>query len=222
MQLAFYFDQTRCIGCHTCVVACKDWHDLPAELVSRRRVSTYEEGKFPDVGVHHVSVSCNHCEKPACAEACPEDAIYKREADGVVLIDAEKCTGCRACEDACPYGAIQFRPEEGAVAEKCCFCEDRLADGEIPICVVSARIALRTARFPYACPPALCARSIAGTLTALPAGRALPGACATFLTAPKRWRLCLSNRSNRGRRYEGRRCRRSSQSKGRGTVAKSI
>jgi len=135
MQLAFYFDQTRCIGCHTCVVACKDWHDLPAELVSRRRVSTYEEGKFPDVGVHHVSVSCNHCEKPACAEACPEDAIYKREADGVVLIDAEKCTGCRACEDACPYGAIQFRPEEGAVAEKCCFCEDRLADGEIPICV---------------------------------------------------------------------------------------
>ncbi len=142
MQLAFYFDQTRCIGCHTCVVACKDWHDLPAEHTHWRRVSTYEEGKFPEVGVYHVSVSCNHCERPACAEACPEEAIYKREADGVVLVDAEKCTACHACEDAChacegacPYGAIQFRPEEGSKAEKCCFCVDRIDGGETPICV---------------------------------------------------------------------------------------
>lgn len=135
MQLGFYFDQTRCTGCHTCVVACKDWHNLPAELVNWRWVDTYEEGKFPDVKVYHVSVSCNHCEKPACAEACPEEAIYKREADGVVLVDAEKCTECRVCEDACPYGAIQFRSDDGAVAEKCNFCIDRLENTEVPICV---------------------------------------------------------------------------------------
>ena len=135
MQLAFSFDQTRCIGCHTCVVACKDWNDLPAGPVNWRRVDTYEEGKFPDVRVYHVSVSCNHCEKPACLEACPEDAITKREADGVVLIEAEKCTGCRTCESACPYGAIQFRPGDDAKAEKCDFCADRLAVGETPTCV---------------------------------------------------------------------------------------
>lgn len=137
MQLAFYFDQTRCTGCHTCVVACKDWNDLPAELVNWRRVDTYEEGKFPDVKVYHVAVSCNHCEKPACAEACPEDAIYKREGDGVVLIDEEKCTGCQICGDACPYGAIQFRPGDDAMPEKCTFCADRLEGGEAPICVLS-------------------------------------------------------------------------------------
>jgi anaerobic dimethyl sulfoxide reductase subunit B (iron-sulfur subunit) len=137
LQLAFYFDQTRCIGCHTCVVACKDWHDLPAELVDWRRVNTYEEGKFPDVGVFHVSVSCNHCEKPACAAACPEEAIGKRESDGVVLVDSEKCNGCRACEDACPYGMLQFRSDDGGVAEKCNFCADRLESGDVPVCVGS-------------------------------------------------------------------------------------
>ncbi|RJP69455.1 MAG: 4Fe-4S dicluster domain-containing protein [Candidatus Abyssobacteria bacterium SURF_17] len=137
LQLAFYFDQTRCTGCHTCVVACKDWHDLPAELVNWRRVTTHEEGTFPNVKVNHISLSCCHCAQPACAEACPEDAIYKRDADGVVLIDAERCTGCRVCEDACPYGAIQFRPDDGSKAEKCTFCADRLEGGEAPICVAS-------------------------------------------------------------------------------------
>lgn len=135
MQLAFSFDQTRCTGCHACVVACKDWNDLPAELVNWRRVDTYEEGRFPDVRVYHVSISCNHCEKPACLQACPEDAIAKRDADGVVLIDADKCNGCRVCESECPYDAIQFRPGDDAKAEKCTFCADRLENGEAPICV---------------------------------------------------------------------------------------
>ncbi|MBI5115177.1 4Fe-4S dicluster domain-containing protein [Candidatus Poribacteria bacterium] len=137
MQLAFFFDQTRCTGCHTCVVACKDWHDLPAETVNWRRVSTYEEGKFPHVRVSHLSVSCCHCANPACAEACPEDAISKRPSDGIVLIDPEKCSGCRACEDACQYGAIQFRGDNGSKAEKCNFCSDRLANKEAPVCVAA-------------------------------------------------------------------------------------
>jgi anaerobic dimethyl sulfoxide reductase subunit B (iron-sulfur subunit) len=138
MQLAFYFDQTRCIGCHTCVVACKDWNDLPAELVHWRRVSTFEEGAFPDVKVFHLSVSCNHCVRPACIEACPEEAISKRESDGVVVIESERCTGCRLCENACPYGAIQFRSEDEEVkAEKCTFCTDRLENDEPPVCVAA-------------------------------------------------------------------------------------
>lgn len=137
MQLGFYFDQTRCVGCQTCVVACKDWHDLPAETSRWRRVTTFEEGKFPDVRVSHVSVSCNHCQRPACLEACPEGAIQKRDDDGVVLIDSEKCTGCRDCGSACPYDAIQFRSEDAPVAEKCSFCADRLERGEVPICVAA-------------------------------------------------------------------------------------
>ena len=135
MQLGFYFDQTRCTGCHTCVVACKDWHDLPPQTSNWRRVTTYEKGSFPNVDVSHLSVSCAHCSRPGCAEICPEDAIYKRDADGVVLIDAEKCTACRACEDSCEYGAIQFGPGADSKAEKCTFCVDRLEKGESPICV---------------------------------------------------------------------------------------
>jgi anaerobic dimethyl sulfoxide reductase subunit B (iron-sulfur subunit) len=137
MQLAFYFDQTRCTGCHTCVVACKDWHDTPAGPAGYRRVATREEGRFPNVKVSHLSISCNHCGEPACVDACPEDAIFKRDDDGVVLIDEAKCTGCRVCEDACPYEAIRFLPDEGAKAEKCDFCAERLENKEVPVCVAA-------------------------------------------------------------------------------------
>lgn len=137
MQFAFYFDQTRCTGCHTCAVACTDWHDLPAGSVNWRRVITYEEGRFPDVSVSHISFSCNHCQHPPCIESCPENAIHKRPDDGVVLIDEKKCIGCHACEDACPYAAIQFRPGNDSKAEKCTFCNDRLAGKEPPICVAA-------------------------------------------------------------------------------------
>jgi anaerobic dimethyl sulfoxide reductase subunit B (iron-sulfur subunit) len=65
---------------------------------------------------------------------CPTKAIYKRAADGVVLIDADKCIGCRYCEWACPYGAPQFNEEIG-VMTKCDFCEDLLAAGNNPACV---------------------------------------------------------------------------------------
>jgi anaerobic dimethyl sulfoxide reductase subunit B (iron-sulfur subunit) len=104
--------------------------------VNWRRVTTFEEGKFPNVSVTHLSVSCAHCAKPACVEACPEEAIYKRQSDGIVLIDAAKCTGCRLCQDACAYGAIQCRSND-APAEKCDFCSERLKQGEAPICVAA-------------------------------------------------------------------------------------
>jgi len=98
---------------------------------------TYEEGRFPDVKVSHVSLSCNHCLTPKCAEVCPEGAIGKHEKYGVVLFDEGKCTTCRVCEGACLYGAIQFGNDADAKAEKCDFCLDRLEKGEDPICVAA-------------------------------------------------------------------------------------
>jgi len=138
MQLAFYFDQTRCTGCYTCVVACKDWHDVPAGPASWMRMSTIEKGKYPEPFVAFLCVPCWHCAEPACVPACPVAAIAKRQEDGIVVVDREVCLGkdsCQLCLEACPYKAPQFGAEDNAKMQKCDFCLERWAEGKQPICV---------------------------------------------------------------------------------------
>jgi anaerobic dimethyl sulfoxide reductase subunit B (iron-sulfur subunit) len=140
MQLGFYFDQTRCTGCFTCIVACKDWHDVPAGPASWRRVLTYEKGNYPEVFVTFLSTACYHCAKPVCVAACKAGAITKRPQDGVVVVNREKCLGkdkCIDCLRACPYDAPQFGAEPQAKMQKCDLCADRFAEGRKPICVES-------------------------------------------------------------------------------------
>ncbi|MDP2932083.1 MAG: 4Fe-4S dicluster domain-containing protein [Chloroflexota bacterium] len=138
MQLGFYFDQTRCTGCFTCIVACKDWNDVPAGPASWMRVLTVEKGKYPDLFVAFLATACYHCAAPACVDACPVNAITKRAADGVVVVDPAACLGkdnCELCLQACPYSAPQFGAEANAKMQKCNFCLDRLAEGKKPACV---------------------------------------------------------------------------------------
>jgi NADPH-dependent glutamate synthase beta subunit-like oxidoreductase/Pyruvate/2-oxoacid:ferredoxin oxidoreductase delta subunit len=97
MQMGFYFDQTRCTGCYACIVACKDWHDIPAGPAFWRRVTTVETGTFPRVFVTSLSSSCYHCATPLCSVVCPANAITKREEDGVVIVDSEKCREAGRC-----------------------------------------------------------------------------------------------------------------------------
>lgn len=142
MQVGFYFDQTRCIGCYTCVVACKDWHDVEAGPASWIRVMTIEQGRFPSLSVAFLSATCFHCAHPACISACPVAAIHKRERDGIVMVDREKCQGkndCGLCKEVCPYEAPQFGSEDNAKMQKCNLCLDRLVAGKKPICVAACR-----------------------------------------------------------------------------------
>lgn len=137
-QIAFYFNQSRCTGCQTCVIACKDWHDVPAGPASWVRVPTLEKGKYPNISVSYTFVPCFHCAKPACVAACPVGAIIKRKEDGVVLVNRDLCIGkddCQLCREACPYDAPQFGAEENAKMQKCDFCVDRLEKSKLPICV---------------------------------------------------------------------------------------
>jgi anaerobic dimethyl sulfoxide reductase subunit B (iron-sulfur subunit) len=105
------------------------------------RVYQWEQGAFPDVRLGLLAVNCYHCEKPACIDACPNQAIFKEEKYGAVLIDQERCEGERQCSEACPYGAIVYASDQkGEKAHKCTMCIDRLEEGEMPICVQSCSL----------------------------------------------------------------------------------
>lgn len=138
MQYGIYFDQNRCMGCFTCVVACRDWHDVPAGPASYIRLHTIEKGRYPDLFVAFLPSACYHCLHPACVDVCPVDAITKREKDGIVTVDRDLCQGkdnCGLCLEACPYDAPQFGAEENAKMQKCDLCIDRLEEGKQPICI---------------------------------------------------------------------------------------
>jgi anaerobic dimethyl sulfoxide reductase subunit B (iron-sulfur subunit) len=139
-QLAFYFDSSRCSGCKACQMACKDKHNLKVGLIWRR---IYEiaggdwekrgDAWIPHIFAYNLSIACNHCLKPVCKDVCPTAAITKRK-DGIVLIDGDKCMGCRYCEWACPYGSPQFDKDTGTMT-KCHLCFDYIDLGKIPVCV---------------------------------------------------------------------------------------
>lgn len=150
-------DLNKCVGCHACAVACKAEWDVPAD---EGRSWVHRLG--PDHTPHGLASTyypglCNHCDKPACVDACPADTVeatfkdavtgktrkmevaatWKDPFNGTVQIDKERCLGCGACADACPYNARYVNPDlgEDGKADKCTFCVERLAEGLEPACV---------------------------------------------------------------------------------------
>ncbi len=90
-------------------------------------------GTYPNSYFFYLPIICQHCTRPACLEACPRTAIYKRPDDGIVLIDEERCHGYRFCMEACPYKRIYFN-EQRFISQKCIFCFPRIEQGVPPAC----------------------------------------------------------------------------------------
>jgi tetrathionate reductase subunit B len=146
----------KCIGCGRCVEACKEENNVPREpFFFRTWVERYIIRKNGETEVNNIdpritkTISteaeqdilrsffvpklCNQCENPPCVQVCPVGATFKTE-DGVVLVDENRCIGCRYCIQACPYGARYLHPEK-EVADKCTFCYHRITKGLLPACV---------------------------------------------------------------------------------------
>ena len=151
-KLGLVIDLDTCVGCQACAVGCKQWnsggiagpvtdeqpYDKAPSGVWFNRVHSYEL-QAQDAGAGppqpamtlHFPRSCLHCETPACVTVCPTGASYKRASDGIVLVDEDKCIGCKLCSWACPYGAREYSHVEG-VMKKCTLCVDRIYNDNLP------------------------------------------------------------------------------------------
>jgi molybdopterin-containing oxidoreductase family iron-sulfur binding subunit len=173
--MGMVIDIQKCLNqdvVRACIDACNDAHNLPTTFdpdhpereIKWIWTEDYEHA-FPDQAHAHFSaarksqpvlVLCNHCTNPACTKVCPTGATWKRETDGIVMMDMHRCIGCRYCVVACPYGSRSFnwgdprpdikgetRPEyptrTKGVVEKCTFCAERIRAGREPACVEASR-----------------------------------------------------------------------------------
>jgi len=148
-------DLKRCMGCRSCVVACKAENGTPPQIFWRE-VLQREYGKYPTVTRVYMPRPCMHCKTPPCLEVCPTGATQKLD-NGIVYIDDAKCIGCRYCMMVCPYEARYYLKEltyyfpQGptpyeemlyqrhtpGTVQKCDFCRHRLEKGLEPACVAT-------------------------------------------------------------------------------------
>ncbi len=150
-KLGLVIDLDVCVGCHACVVNCKEWNTggygnalsdqdpYGADVAGAwlNRIHTFEVvpetergegqviGEAGDARVVHFPKSCLHCEDAPCVTVCPTGASYKRAEDGIVLVDEDMCIGCGLCAWSCAYGAREMDLAAG-VMKKCTLCVDRI------------------------------------------------------------------------------------------------
>jgi molybdopterin-containing oxidoreductase family iron-sulfur binding subunit len=112
-------DTRRCVGCRACVVACKAENKTPPGVFYTVVVDHVIEPRIEDKPLY-MTKPCFHCDQPPCIDVCPVSATYKRASDGIVVVDYDRCIGCRYCMTTCPYSArwFDFGENYPAVAEQ--------------------------------------------------------------------------------------------------------
>src|SRR3990172_4561112 len=164
-QFAAVFDLNKCIGCQTCTMACKttwtvgkgqeymQWNNVETKPYGGlpegggrtgpgdEAAGTLDKGAYFTMPTHdmwffYLPRICMHCTYPACLASCPRQAIYKREEDGIVLVDQTRCRGYRECVQACPYGKVLFNPVL-RISQKCIGCYPAVEQGMQPRCVTT-------------------------------------------------------------------------------------
>lgn len=130
MRKGFIFNPGRCVNCNSCSAACRLYNGWD---LSMRNVYTSNEKVLPGIPLLNVSLACNHCENPACLKGCPSGAFYRDDNTSAVLIDREKCLGCRYCQWNCPYDAPKYDEKENLIS-KCNLCHDAVSAGNLPSC----------------------------------------------------------------------------------------
>jgi len=127
----------------------KNGEDSGAWGVWFNRVHTFEVGKGQESKTVYFPRSCLHCDEPACVTVCPTGASYKREEDGIVLVNPDTCIGCKLCSWACPYGAREYDETDG-VMKKCTLCIDKIYNenldeiDRVPACVATCPAGARS------------------------------------------------------------------------------
>lgn len=130
-RYAMTVDQKLCVTCNACVIACKNENQVP-EGAARCWTVQVEKGSFPLLSLETRSERCNHCENAPCVTACPTGASHYEDG-GIVVVNPDKCVGCKACIVACPYEVRYMHPE--GYVDKCTFCIHRVREGLDPACV---------------------------------------------------------------------------------------
>ncbi|HUX03110.1 MAG: 4Fe-4S dicluster domain-containing protein [Phycisphaerae bacterium] len=126
----------RCLGCRSCELACAVEHSASKNLLGALGEETAPQRRVrvEASGGRACAIQCQHCEDAPCIAVCPSGAINQRDEGGPVLIDAERCIGCKFCVVACPFGAIEMS-RDGRAVVKCDLCIERTEAGQAPACV---------------------------------------------------------------------------------------
>jgi molybdopterin-containing oxidoreductase family iron-sulfur binding subunit len=152
-KFAMVIDLGRCNNARKCITACQEMHHLPEDK-EWLSIKLMKDSK--DTAPYWFPKTCFHCDNPPCVKVCPVNATYKRD-DGLVLVDSDRCIGCKFCMTACPYSTRTFAwhedngvpvdmhshsasdetsvPTKPGTVSKCDFCPDMARQGKLPDCV---------------------------------------------------------------------------------------